>query len=276
MTDHSPQSGIAEAVLTIVAASERPASVAAVYRLRKSAALKATKPAIESTLNELATDGRVYAHPPTKTGGAALFHRLSPLDYTVERIAKALTGDGCLSARVMRTAAGKPYAPLVDEALARLAADGRVRPTRFLSARQITQLTSIAEAVNSLRPTPISLALLLACLDGTGPSVPPVPPLDDGLTASQMVTWYTEDLARLGGLRAVPIPWTWEHYTTWCTSRSCRPNIDQFKHHLLEMDTRAVVGLTPHEHDGRLDPGVRDILPGTPAGYRAYYWTVLR
>ena len=267
------QSNVTAAVLTIVTAAARPMSAAAVYRLRKTVTLKATKPAIESALVELAEARRMCSHPPTKTGGPALFHRLSPLDYTVQRITTALVGDQRLSARVIRKVAGTPYAPLVDEALARLAADGRVRPTRFLSARQITQLTSIAEAVNSLRPTPISWASLLAFLDGTGPSVPP---MDDELTDSQMVQWYTDDLARLGGLRAVPIPWTWEHYTSWCSSQSCRPNADLFKRRLLEMAARAAIGLTPHEHEGRLDPGVLDILPGTPAGYRAYYWTVLR
>ena len=127
--------------------------------------------------------------------------------------------------------------------------------------------------MNSLRPTPISWGSIVAFLDGTTPSLPP---LDEGLTDSQMVQWYADDLPRLGGLRATPIPWTWEHYSTWCASRSCRPNADLFKRRLLEMAARATIGLTPHDHEHRVEPGLTDVFPTTVAGYRAYYWTISR
>lgn len=273
MADRLSRSEVAHAVLGIVNGSERPASAATVFRLRKTVNLKARRPAVDFALDELAGSGRLHAHPPAKPGGPRLFHRLSPLEYTTQRLASALGGGEPVSVRTLRRVAGKPYAGLVDEALANLAAEGRVRPTRFLSARQLAQLTAITESINSLRPTPLDFTSILAYLDGADP---PEQSLDAELDEPRLVGWYTEDLIRLGGLRAVPIPWTWQHYAAWCASRARRPDAERFTRRLLDMAARSVIGLTPHEHEGRLEPDDLEVLPRTPAGYRAYYWTILR
>ncbi len=100
--------------------------------------------------------------------------------------------------------------------------------------------------------------------------------MDRDLTEDLLVRWYTDDLPRLRGLRAVPVPWTWARYDAWCVSRNRRPHSELFQRHLLDMAARAVVGLTPHEHEGALTGDVLRVLPRTPAGYLAYYWTILR
>jgi hypothetical protein len=277
MTALPSQTEFADAVLAIVQASDRPASVAAVFKHRARLGTRVGKPAIEAALRGVVAAGRLHEHPPAKAGGALLVHPLSPVAYTAHRIATALEGGSApVSTRRLRTIAGKPYASFVDEALGILAANGHIRPTRFLSARQVGQLTAIAEAVNSLRPTPLDLASVLAFFDGATPPAPHGLAHDQHLAEETMVQWYTEDLARLGGLRAVPVPWTWEHYEAWCVKRQCQPNAGLFQKHLLDMAARAVIGLTPHEHEGALASDVLRVLPRTPAGHHGYYWTILR
>jgi len=283
MSATHPPLPLLDAVAAAVGESDRPASVAALFKQRARLGSRLTKADIEAAMRALAATGRLHAHPPAKPGGGLLVHHQTPVRYTTERLAAALArSDDRVSPRKLRTLAGKPYAVFVDAAIAQLAADGRIQPTRFLTARQVAQLATMAETINSLRPSPLTLAALIAFLDGAPvapvrqPVDPAEAPLDTALDEARLVRWYADDVARLGGLRAVAVPITWAHYAAWCTSRQCRPDSDLFGRLLLDMAARSVVGLTPHEHEGAIAADVARVLPRTRAGYLAYYWTVLR
>lgn len=288
---------VRSAVQQAVEASARPLTVAATLKAVKVTLPKAKKPAVEAALAELADAGTLHRHPPAKAGGAPLFHHLPAAEFAAERLREALAGEDRLTTRALRKAVGKAYEPFFDEAIASLVAAGRVQPTRFLTARHLTQLTSIIETMNTLRATPLSLTAVLALLDGApgmsaaqtappapaapavapaAPSAPEAPGLDDSLNESQLIEWYTADLPALGGLRSVPIPWTWKRYEAWCAAQARHPNLERFHRHLLAMASRSVVGLTPHDHEGRLPESEKRVLPMTQSGYHAYYWTVLR
>ncbi|MEW5983004.1 MAG: hypothetical protein AB1806_11635, partial [Acidobacteriota bacterium] len=258
-----------------IGASDRPLTVAAALKAVKQVHPRAKRSAVETALDELTASGDIHRHPPARTGGAPLFHRHPARDYAASRVRQAISGDARLTPTALRRAVGKAYQPFFDEVLAELVAAGHVRPTRFLTARQVSQLTSITGTMNTLRSTPLALASVLALFDGAPATVAPAV-LDQSLSEAQLVQWYAEDLPSLGGLRSVPIPWTWRHYEAWSAARSCRPSLDLFHRHLLAMASRAAVGLTPHDHEGRLPDDEKHVLPLTPAGYRAYYWTILR
>ncbi len=276
-------SDVRSAVREAVESSTLPLTVAAAVKAVKATLPKVKKPAVEAALAELADRGTLHRHPPAKAGGAPLFHRLPAEEYAAERLREALAGEDRLTTRTLRKAIGKAYDPFFDEAIAALVAGGHVQPTRFLTARQLTQLTSIIETMNTLRAVPLSLASALALLDGSpsrpetpaAPSSPAAPVLDESLSEAQLIEWHAADLPALGGLRSVPIPWTWKRYETWCTAQARRPDLERFHRHLLAMAARAAVGLTPHDHEGRLPEAETRVLPMTQAGYRAYYWTVL-
>lgn len=278
-------SDVRSAVQQAVESSARPLTVAAAVKAVKATLPKVKKPAVEAALVELSDAGVLHRHPPTKAGGAPLFHRLPAEEYAAERLREALAGEDRLTARALRKAIGKAYDGFFDEAIAALVAAGHVHPTRFLTARQLTQLTSIIDTMNTMRAVPLSLASVLSLLDGAlgvstaapaTPTAPPDPGPDESLSEAQLMEWYTADLPALGGLRSVPIAWTWKRYETWCTAQARRPNLERFHRHLLAMAARSAVGLTPHDHEGRLPEADTRVLPRTQAGYRAYYWTVLR
>ena len=145
-------------------------------------------------------------------------------------------------------------------------------PCSFLSAAQKTALGKILKTVNDHRQPLLSLESLLAILDGS--EVPAnKTALDADLSEDMLVRWHTEDLSR-AGRPTIPIPWTLEHYQSWCEKRGVRPDLDLFHDTLAAMARSRRIMLSPHEYPSSLPSDEAALMRRDPNGRLLYYWTI--
>jgi hypothetical protein len=95
------------------------------------------------------------------------------------------------------------------------------------------------------------------------------------LDEERLLGWYAEDLPRRGGLRSVPIPWTFRRYREWCEARGVRADADLFHRVLEGMAERGRIALTDHDLPASVAVDEASLLRTTREGRLVYYWMAL-
>jgi hypothetical protein len=84
---------------------------------------------------------------------------------------------------------------------------------------------------------------------------------------------YAEDLERRGGLRSMPIPWTWRRYASLCSSEGQEPDLEAFHALLARLHRESRVSLAVHDVPASIPDAERSVLPARGDGWPYYYWT---
>jgi len=146
-------------------------------------------------------------------------------------------------------------------------------PTDSLTERQRTSLWTILEHVNAHRRRALEFDALLAFLNDIQQEEAEATP-DSELSDDVLIGFYHDDVGRRGGLRTVPILWTWERYRTWAKARGASPDHDRFLELFHQMTTRGKVALTPYDNPRELTDEQVATLGGERGGRVDYYWAV--
>jgi hypothetical protein len=84
--------------------------------------------------------------------------------------------------------------------------------------------------------------------------------------------WYQKDLPKRGGLSSIPIPWTWSHYESWCSSNNVDPDLGQFQDLLRALGREGKVEFIPHSLTQSVPERESEIALRGPHGEVLYYW----
>lgn len=250
---------------------------------------KAYRDLVAPVLQNLVDDGQLFER--RLRGGRYIFtHRpLTPAEIA-DRVIERLESVGeALTRTQLRGRLSKADRPLFDDAVQLLIRQQRVfqlkagrskrltvvrpRPTDTLTERQRTSLRAILEHVNTHRLRALEFDALLAFLDDISEEEAEAT-RDCELSDDILIGFYHDDVGRRGGLRTVPILWTWERYRTWARARGASPDRDRFLQLFHQMTTRGKVALTPHDNPRELTDEEVATLGGERGGRVDYYWAV--
>jgi hypothetical protein len=240
---------------------------------------------VETVVRALVRKRRLHEYPPERKGAASRFAVRAPSDWVGERILEAVKSDGGKAAQgSVRKSLKKWEAKLYDKALGDLVKSGRLhsltlrykflmirKPTPFdhLLPGQVTALKTILERINRHRPEALDLMRLRAFLDGspdTRAETSFVP------TDELLAEWYSQDLPRLGGATATPIPWTWKRGEEWCRAHGYKLDPDAFLSRLSDLFKARRVDFIPHSHPHEIPADERKLTVPSPMGEVFYYW----
>ena len=124
-------------------------------------------------------------------------------------------------------------------------------PYDYLLPRQVTALKEVLERVNRHRKNALSVEELQAFLNGATGEKPPHPQASTRLSEDLLREWYHKDLPKRSGLSSIPIPWTWNHYESWCSSNKVAPDLAQFHDLLWHLNRAGKVEFIPHSPDAK-------------------------
>src|SRR5258708_3917915 len=184
-----PPGVIAESLVERLRTADRPLPLSTLGTMVRKQLLKVTNEALGSVLDRLSSEGRVHEHPVgRKAANASRCFWHAPADTYVDALlAQAVAARGEWTDSQLRKAVPKAYHELVDEAVGRLITSGRLfasvkggrtrrwqtsapRVTEGLTTIQKKSLETILGRVNALRRPVLTMAELLAFLDGNMPS----------------------------------------------------------------------------------------------------------
>jgi hypothetical protein len=120
----------------------------------------------------------------------------------------------------------------------------------------------------------VRLEEVLSFLDGEAstPEEHPAAAAEE-LTEDLLLGFYSEDLPRRGGLRSMPIPWTWRRYELHCAGRGTAANVQAFHTLLKALHSKGRVALAVHDAPASVSEVEEPLLPAREDGRLFYYWT---
>jgi hypothetical protein len=242
---------------------------------------------LEAVLEELKGCGKAFEFPPERTGYGPRFGHVSPAEWLAERIVSSVReAGGRLTLRQVRGSLRKWEAPYFDEALGKLVRDARLfyltarykyvlshlpDPYDYLLPRQVTALREVLERINRHRKHALSVEELQAFLNGAGETE--TSPQHAGRLSEELLReWYHKDLPKRGGLSSIPIPWTWNHYESWCRSNKVTPDLVQFQEFIWSLNRVGKVEFIPHSLTQNIPEREAEIALRGPHGEVFYYW----
>ena len=237
---------------------------------------------VQNLLEELRSAGRTFEFPPEKEGFSKRFWSVSPLEFVCGRILRLVQDSGGrITQQGGRAALNKWETEYFDQAIGKLVREKKLfyltvrykflvseRPTPFdhLLQRQVTALREILERVNRHRVSRLSMDELKALLNGleTEGSV--------RITEEILRKWYDQDVSRRGGVKTVPLSWTWERYDVWCKSNKVEPDLKGFHDSFLQLQRAGKIELMPHDRTQELSKRELELSLRTRYGEVLYYW----
>lgn len=289
------ENNVLEQIVTQFGDLPEPISLSGFHTELRTSGIKIGKAKLNDLLNNLVAQSRAVRHPPARNikNASTFYFSKSPLRYIEELLFKTLQHYVECTVAQLRDEIPKAYQEqFFDEALGNLKNEGilferhknkrtyltlippqSARPSDYLNSQRKKSLQETLNIINQHRRTDLNLEALLAFLDGE--SLTQSQRIDQELSKEQLVTWYGEDLEKRGGLRSMPIPWTWKRYLDWCTENGFKPNRDRFHELLKDMANRSSISLTSHDSPYNLPKEEVDILQTNQKGHPIYYWTIL-
>lgn len=239
---------------------------------------------VEQILESLQQSGQLHKYPPRQEGGVVRFSSVPPVEWVRGRIlGKVKDGGGRVTQNQVRDHLHKWERSLYDDAVGGLIRDGKLHyltvrhkrlvsfsptPFDYLLERQVTALKEILERINRRRAKPLSLGELKSFLDGSSTAAG-----ESGeLTEEMLRAWYDEDVPRLGGVTSVPIPWTWEHYESWCKEHDFRADVNRFHGLLRSLFQAGKIELIPHSRTHETPLREAELALSGQGGELLYYW----
>jgi len=283
-----------QALIDALQASDAPLPLSTFGTQVRKAGIKIKNDALREALGELAREGIAFQHPvgrQSRNPSPRFWHR-SASDYVRQTLTQALARQEQWTLGQLRKLVQKPYHDILDEqigallerdALYEAPRSGKTRrfqtepprPTQSLTATQRKSLQTILNRVNAVRRSPLQLDALLALLDGepasaarSGPA-----PRSPELSESLLLRLYGEDLQRRGGLRSMPIPWTWERYAQLSEAQGGTPDLARFHSLLKTLHSQGRIALAVHDVPASIPAAERRVLPERGDGWPLYYWT---
>jgi hypothetical protein len=282
-----------DAVAAALAKLDRPLPLSTLgTRLRKSG-IPLKNDALRGLLDELVRDGLAFEHPVTRRGRnpSPCYWHGSAEEYVRGSVGAALPRQMEWSISQLRRLVSKAYHDLLEERLGVLLEEERLfempltgktrkfrtkrpRAREALTAAQLRSLTSVLPRVNALRQRTLRLEEVLSFLDGEAPSDEERPAgRAEELTEDLLLRFYADDLPRRGGLRSMPIPWTWSRYASHCAARGAATDLAAFHALLRALHGQGRVGLAVHDAPASVPEAKKPLLPAREDGRLLYYWT---
>lgn len=275
-------------IIELLRASGRPLTGKQVAAEVLGSATPKTLEKIGAALTELIAQGTAFEYPPERSGYGARFWCVNPTDRLAERImAEVAQADGRLTLRRLRAGLKKWEIPYFDQVLGNLLREKKLfyltmrfkyvlssppDPYDHLLPRQITALREILERINRHRKNALTLEEARDILNGRS-STEIAPPQATGIPTEDLLReWYNRDLPKRAGLASIPIPWTWTHYESWCTSNKARPDLQRFQEILRSLHRAGRIELIAHSMTQSLPERESEISPRGPHGEVWYYW----
>lgn|GEM_PF-2786410 len=243
---------------------------------------------VEKVLERLQQFGRVHQFPPKQKGQAVRFASIPPAEWVERRIlAKVTNGGGKVTEKQVREFLHKWELTIFDEAMGGLLRSGKLHcltvrnkyvvssaptPFDYLLERQVASLKEILTRINRRRAKPLTFGELRAFLDGSSAQSNRRPVMTGELNEEMLRAWYDEDVPLRGGVTTVPIPWTWEHYVSWCKERGFRANLGQFHEFFRNLFLAHKIELIPHNRTHEIPPREAELALTSPGGEILYYW----
>lgn len=241
-----------------------------------------------AVLGELAVQGKVFEFPPERSGYGARFGSVKPSDWIAERILGTVKEAGArVTLRKLRESLRKWETRYFDEALGKLVRERKLfyltvrfkyvlssppDPYDYLLPRQVTALKEVLERINRHRKNALSVEDLQAFLNGSIGEKPPHPQASTRPSEDLLREWYHMDLPKRSGLSSIPIPWTWNHYESWCRSNKGAADLAQFQAFLWDLNRAGKVEFIPHSLTQSVPERESEIALRGPHGEVLYYW----
>jgi len=274
--------------LQLIRGSDSPISIKRLSEHVLSSSGKKGLGFLQNTLLSLKTSGQIFEYPPERAGRGARFGSIPPTDWLSNKIVTMVKeAAGRLTLRQVRESLRKWETGYFDEALGKLVKDGRLfyltvrfkyvlssppNPSDYLLPRQVTALREILERVNRHRNKSLTIEEMRVFLDmGNLAKVSPVE--DFGKPSEELLCeWYHKDLPKRGGLSSIPIPWTWVHYESWCSSNKLRPDLTQFQTLIWNLHRAGKIELISHSMTQSLSERESELSLKSQHGEVFYYW----
>jgi hypothetical protein len=277
-----------ERILQLIRGSDSPISIKRLSQHVLSSTGKKEAGLLQNTLLSLKTSGQLFEYPPERAGRGVRFGSVTPMDWLSNKIVTMVEeAGGRLTLRQVRESLRKWEAAYFDEALGKLVKDGRLfyltvrfkyvlssppDPCDYLPPRQVTALRVILERINRHRKNALTIEELMTFLNG--PDLAEILAVEvSGQPSEDLLReWYHKDLPRRGGLASVPIPWTWVHYESWCSSNKLRSDLAQFQSVIWNLHRAGKIELISHSMTQSLSERESELSLKSQHGEVFYYW----
>jgi len=278
-----------DGILQLIRGSDSPISLKRLSEHVLSSSSKKEAGLLQNTLLSLKASGQIFEYPPERAGRGVRFGSVPPMDRLSEKIVTVVNeAGGRVTLRQLRETLRKWETPYFDESLGKLVKDRRLfyltvrfkyvlssppDPSDYLLPRQVTALREILDRINRHRKNALTIEELTIFLNGPNNLGKVLPVEASGeLSEDLLHEWYHKDLPRRGGLAAIPIPWTWGHYESWCLFRKGKPDLIQFQDSMWSLYRTGKIEFIPHSMTQELSERELELSLRSKHGEVLYYW----